>query len=92
MSATRGLSVYTRCAFPEMNIGAGRRGRERPRTEIRWEQVDWKVLRSCGDPAISYFYSVVVWVQHLGAALRVVDKVHLLARLSNRIFGLYLIL
>ncbi len=30
-----------------------------------------------------------MWVQHSGAALRVVDKVHLLSRLSNRIFGFY---
>ena len=55
-----------------------------------WEQVDRKVLYSCDEPAISSCYSVLVWVRHSGAALRVVDKVHLLGRLSNRIFGLYL--
>ena len=75
-----------------MNIGPGRRGRERPRREMPWEQVDRKVLYSCGEPAISSFYSVLVWVRHSGAALRVVVKVHLLGRLSNRILGLYLAL
>jgi hypothetical protein len=51
-----------------MNIVVGRRGRERPLTEIRWEQVDWKVMQYCGKPAISSCYSVVVWAQHSGAA------------------------
>jgi hypothetical protein len=48
---------------------AGRRGREKPRMEMRWEQVDWKVLQPCGEFAPSYCYSVLVWVQHSGAGL-----------------------
>jgi len=40
VSVTRGLDVCIRCVFPGMNIEAGRRGWERPRREMRWEQVD----------------------------------------------------